>query len=107
MSNLDIGTLEDRSKLAILFSSKDMNYERLWNLCCKPSTGSEYYLVQQRRIWVEFLKINLKRKMNSKEERDDRINWANQPKINVTVLISLIAKPNWRTTTSLNLIQVF
>ena len=50
-----------------------MNFDRHWNLCCKPSTGTEYELVQQRRIWVEHLKKNLKRK----EDRADLINWTN------------------------------
>lgn len=97
-----IGTPEERWKSAIFFSSKDMNFDRLWNLCCKPSTGAEYELVQQRRIWVEHLKNNLKRKTISEEDKADLINWANQTKIDGTLLNSLIAKSNWRTTTSLN-----
>ena len=68
-----------------------MNYERLWNLCYKPSTGSEYELIQQGRIWVEHLKRNLKRKTISEEERGDLINWPNQTKIDGTALNFLIA----------------
>ena len=63
-----IGTPEERWKSAVFFSSKDMNFDRLRNLCCKPSAGAKYELVQQRRIWVEHLKRNSKWKTISKED---------------------------------------
>ena len=95
-----IGTLKDRSKSAIFFSSKKHEFRKtlefvlqakynitLWNSSTKKNMGR----TSEKELKME----------NNQQGRHWLINWANHTKIDWSMLNSLNTKISWRTTTSL------
>ena len=85
-------TLGDENGLnsAIYFQGKDFKPERIFNLYCSKSTGNEYMLAKQRRIWVEHLEKNTVKNKQTKESVQHIVHWAKTATYSYDALYSRI-----------------